>query len=781
MSPIITGEKYTVDHGASTAITESTIPAHEAASAMHLMANLYTDVPWAIIRELVTNGIDSHVRAGGGRGKVIVDLPTEDNPTLTVTDFGTGMSRKTFAEVYGNFSVSTKRGDDTQIGQLGAGAKSPYAMANQFTAVSRHKGVEYHVLLTKTDEGKPGWAIMAENPTDAPDGVTVTVPVPADRVSEFHSAARKNLGYFDEDHFDNCGVTVTCDGQPFVLTSPLHVNREERACHGNTLVRLGQAHPRMVGGFWRQNTAAHYVVMGGVKYDIPDAVIEHLHKATREPLDMYKIDFCTRVPHRGLPAPGNARTRGTAAVFHHIAPLGTFTPAPSREAIADTPANREALATMMSTWLAHMRTEYIEPLHRADYAEYHRMLRQTPRAALVFYANELDDLDSEHKRDNKDKKESMTLWVEDQNRQVDHWADYSYFQFAKEDTLADGTPAVRYIDTSIGDKIVAKVTAWRKRNGMAAVIGVDMARLRDANPDWAKDIEALPLSWLEPEDVLAAARADKPAQNTNAPKAPHRVLARSNQLRLNREHCPDPDRPENITDEGLRQLIAQLEPDSRIIVGTVSQMIEHNIADHDADLLLASTRKNIRAYIDAFGGEDMQVSTPGQYVEDIVAETLRAHDDGKLIFLNTYRHLGQMLGINLYQSNQGKAPRHCEIRVGGIGNIATDFCTNNIRDRITELRDSGNDPETLAAAERFIADWDEFLADIKGEIDRHHSGLIHTLRKIKHPYRAHAYRFDDDVDGDIDEPEFLKKYPLSCELMGTVGKSMALTELVLRT
>src|SRR5699024_7557660 len=142
------------------------------------------------------------------------------------------------AEVYGNFSVSTKRGDDTQIGQLGAGAKSPYAMANQFTAVSRHKGVEYHVLLTKTDEGKPGWAIMAENPTDAPDGVTVTVPVPADRVSEFHSAARENLGYFDEDHFDNCGVTVTCDGQPFVLTSPLHVNREERACHGNTLVRL---------------------------------------------------------------------------------------------------------------------------------------------------------------------------------------------------------------------------------------------------------------------------------------------------------------------------------------------------------------------------------------------------------------------------------------------------------------------------------------------------------------------------------------------------------------
>lgn len=45
MSPTITGEKHTIDHDTSTAITESTIPAHEAASAMHLMANLYTDVP----------------------------------------------------------------------------------------------------------------------------------------------------------------------------------------------------------------------------------------------------------------------------------------------------------------------------------------------------------------------------------------------------------------------------------------------------------------------------------------------------------------------------------------------------------------------------------------------------------------------------------------------------------------------------------------------------------------------------------------------------------------
>lgn len=146
-----------------------------AAFIMESLTNLYSDPHLSVIREYVANGIDSHIESGND-DPVEVSLPNDWSPLLVIKDQGVGMSRDDVFR-YGTYGSSDKRDNLKVVGNFGMGSKSALAITNSFT-ISAVKDGEYTVAnIGRNDEGHGQVDIITNEPTDQPNGVTISIPV----------------------------------------------------------------------------------------------------------------------------------------------------------------------------------------------------------------------------------------------------------------------------------------------------------------------------------------------------------------------------------------------------------------------------------------------------------------------------------------------------------------------------------------------------------------------------------------------------------------------------
>ena len=149
-----------------------------------LSDKLYANKFNSIIRELASNARDSHDEAGNPEPFVIT-APTPAEPALSIEDFGMGLDYETAKRTILMFLGSTKDYDDDKTGRLasqsiggfGIGSKSPRAYTPDYQMILRKDGVEYVVVISNNEQGLPQSNLLAETPTDKPNGVKVIVPV----------------------------------------------------------------------------------------------------------------------------------------------------------------------------------------------------------------------------------------------------------------------------------------------------------------------------------------------------------------------------------------------------------------------------------------------------------------------------------------------------------------------------------------------------------------------------------------------------------------------------
>ena len=138
----------------------------------HLMTILrdavYSDKVLAVLREYGANAWDAHRSVGKMDLPIKVTLPTREEPTLCVRDYGPGLSHSDVFEVFTQYGASSKRQDDVTVGSFGIGSKSGFAYADSFTIVSRHAGQQrtcdrVHRFRTQTplDEGGQRLVLIA--------------------------------------------------------------------------------------------------------------------------------------------------------------------------------------------------------------------------------------------------------------------------------------------------------------------------------------------------------------------------------------------------------------------------------------------------------------------------------------------------------------------------------------------------------------------------------------------------------------------------------------------
>lgn len=145
---------------------------------MELLSDMYGDPAMAIVREYITNAIDSHKKAGQTR-PVEVTLPSYLRPFYEIRDFGTGMDEQEMRNTYVKYGASSKRNSDDFNGTLGIGSKSAFAYSNQFTVTAYCNGQVVTGIATRNtaDSDVPVLSITHRGVTDEPNGVRVSIPI----------------------------------------------------------------------------------------------------------------------------------------------------------------------------------------------------------------------------------------------------------------------------------------------------------------------------------------------------------------------------------------------------------------------------------------------------------------------------------------------------------------------------------------------------------------------------------------------------------------------------
>lgn len=94
-----------------------TIEANESMFAL-LTSRVYNDTISAPIREWSTNAVDACL-AAGIPAKFDVHLPTFEEPTFSVRDYGEGLPIDDIVGLFCTFGASTKRGSNRYNGTFG--------------------------------------------------------------------------------------------------------------------------------------------------------------------------------------------------------------------------------------------------------------------------------------------------------------------------------------------------------------------------------------------------------------------------------------------------------------------------------------------------------------------------------------------------------------------------------------------------------------------------------------------------------------------------------------
>lgn len=168
-----------------------------------LRTNLYSDLHGSIVRELVSNVIDSHTEAGKPNTMGEVEwIPSSKilgvDCQLIIRDFGVGLSPDRMKNTFGNYLSSTKRDGNTQIGGFGLGSKVPFAYTDSFSVQTVFDGQKYRYLCYIDESQLGAISLLTQNETTEGNSSEIIIPIKDehDDYKDFQEAILKQLAYF---------------------------------------------------------------------------------------------------------------------------------------------------------------------------------------------------------------------------------------------------------------------------------------------------------------------------------------------------------------------------------------------------------------------------------------------------------------------------------------------------------------------------------------------------------------------------------------------------------
>ena len=162
-----------------------------------ILRKAYSDPIRAVIREYGTNACEGHILNGRTDKPIQVSLPTSMKPVFTVRDFGPGLGRLKFQELFCSYGGSDKRTSNAFTGCLGIGCKSYGAYTDAVTVTDYNDGMK-RIWNCHIDESEVGKAsLLSETKAHDLSGVEITIPVRPSDITRFRNTAVQVYRVFD--------------------------------------------------------------------------------------------------------------------------------------------------------------------------------------------------------------------------------------------------------------------------------------------------------------------------------------------------------------------------------------------------------------------------------------------------------------------------------------------------------------------------------------------------------------------------------------------------------
>lgn len=155
---------------------------------MEMLSTVYKHILLAATREAIQNGCDAARRAGlTFADGVLVKLPTESDPLLTVVDQGSGMTKEFMQTTYLGFGCSTKSKDNGSAGGLGVGRWAAYGYIRECYITTCHASdmIDRTYFQFQGEDGKPHVQLASEAPGKVV-GTKVFFPVKKEDIAEVY-------------------------------------------------------------------------------------------------------------------------------------------------------------------------------------------------------------------------------------------------------------------------------------------------------------------------------------------------------------------------------------------------------------------------------------------------------------------------------------------------------------------------------------------------------------------------------------------------------------------
>lgn len=160
-----------------------------------LTSNVYSKPKLAVVREWSTNACDACIEAEK-EVNFDVHLPTSENPTFSVRDYGSGLSPEDVVGLFSTLGASTKRNSDKLNGCFGIGRMAGLAVADAFTVESFYEGKHYSYAISM-ENGEPITLNFGVVDTEEENGLKLSVAVSAEDVAIYKEIASELYRYFD--------------------------------------------------------------------------------------------------------------------------------------------------------------------------------------------------------------------------------------------------------------------------------------------------------------------------------------------------------------------------------------------------------------------------------------------------------------------------------------------------------------------------------------------------------------------------------------------------------
>jgi len=220
-----------------------------------LLRNNYSNTILATIRETYANAVDANKDNNLSPESIEIKCPTSFDPTYSVRDFGSGLSRDQIFNLYSKFGKSTKRGSDASIGGFGIGRFAPLSYKDSFTVTSYYNGTKtiYSIYISEDNDTKID-QIFEEATTDK-NGISISVAVSKNDINKFN----QEISNF----FSNFEVL------PNFLNIQTQIVKAEIVTSGNNWqIR------KSVNGYSNYVVGEHGIIMGGIFYPINPELVD---------------------------------------------------------------------------------------------------------------------------------------------------------------------------------------------------------------------------------------------------------------------------------------------------------------------------------------------------------------------------------------------------------------------------------------------------------------------------------------------------------------------------